>query len=510
MHLMINIVRAGIAYEQVTEYRVVLSLNNDGDITLKTREDVTEEDLQIGKRILDRLVDEGVDPCVRRVVKTLLNYWTQNGSRPLDVSASRGLSQTLAYAESKILDGSYVNAVASYAKNEQVQNSMALLGINPDSDYEIESLKKRLETLLNSDVDVVPTDENHPIRIIRYVNAMILSDHENAILNNIDTIIKQNPVLFIAELKKLKESGSYNNYVLDKLIAQAEVWQFMQNNPKLKSFPFEDIWRFCIDIEFQKYGAYIFENEPGYMIATLKALCFGLQLKKPTYLDFIEINRKCGRNVFISLALNQLLTTKVIHSNPALSYGIYGFDTMDKEGLQDMVERKNEFFYFNGKSPEVSLKIVPKSHHLQKMDFFFQYHDKKIAEAGDNIGKRLIAHIWLYREPSLQHHFRDGNWRTTRILFESYLANDPPLPMVLFDTNTNLHVNGPVPFIKRVLSAMVHYNKTCGIDEVPLTFEDIDAMTQVSQHPFWSHYHPTEEDWQAFIAEHPLSEYQGR
>ncbi len=489
--------------------KTIASLNQDNEIIFKERSEVIEEDKQISKIILNRLAEEGVHPSIQKLVKTKLKAWTKNNTQPLN---RQGLLDTVLWmndVSNKIRTKSYITELQKNAKSSQPKNVISLLGINVDKDYDLESLEKHLQALETMGIDIIPSQDNHWTHILRYVNARILSDHENDILNIIDETTKQDPEQFLEKLKSLKQSDSYNHYVLDKLIAQAEVWQIMQNNPKLKDFPFADIWRFCMDVEFQKYGAYAFENEPGYMVATLKTLAFGLQLQNPTYLDCIELNETCGQNVLSSLNYDSKpLNTGVAHEGSDLSYGIYGFSEIDEEGLTDLRERQSEFFTFNPKIGKVFLTKHIRTEHIQQIQFLFEQHQKKIATAQDNIGERLIAHIWLAREISLQHHFKDGNGRTAQILLLSLLANDPYLPMMLLDTNPNLDTNGPVAFIKRVLQGMANFNKICGIDQVPLTFETIDEMTNVSEHRLWSHYHPTEEEYQEFLAANPLEDYE--
>jgi len=393
------------------------------------------------------------------------------------------------------------------------------MGIDPHYYFNPKSLQYRqiLTTLEKKGVNLISDD----LKAMRYVTAIILKNIEDEILKKINSNIKNNPDKFLQELRNLKKSSSYNKYVLDKLIAQAELWKVMQNHPKLKDFPFEEIWRFCIDLEMQEYGAYIFENEPGYIIATLNALRFGLECKKLNYSDYIEINRKCGENVLRNFHVGaEYLYTKIRDQWESfmgskgvgmVSYGIEGFSTMDEEGLQDIRERiatmgsDSPFAYIMGR--EVTLRAKPSWVHLREIKFLFAMHDKKISQAS-NIGERLIVHIWLSRELSLQHHMQDGNGRTAQIVLLSLLANDPELPMMLLDTNPNLDTNGPVAYILRVLGGMVHFNKFCKNEEVPLIFEEVEAMTEVSspEKRWWRYYHPTQEERQAFINAHSQEE----
>ncbi|PWU05198.1 MAG: hypothetical protein C5B43_03755, partial [Verrucomicrobia bacterium] len=427
----------------------------------------------------------------------------------------------------KLETKSYQKEIATYAINTPFcYNALSCMGIDPDIYFNPNSsiFYEILNKFEEQDVDFT-YDTNYDvgeidhIKGIRYVASAILKQHEDEILSQINSDIKNNPAAFLKKLKTLKNSSSYNQYVLDKLIAQAEVWEVMQTIPKMKDFPFEDIWRFCIDIEFQKYGAYIFENEPGYIIATLKTLCFALKLQKPNVLDYVAINRKCGENVLEHFG-GRNFNSKIRDGDDDVSFGIYDYDNMDKEGLQDLEERNSKpdssiyfgrsqslLVSFSDNKPRVSLTSRAAWEHLREMAFIFDQHEKKIS-ASTNQGERLIAHIWASRELSLQHHFNDANGRASQLYFIALVAHDPELPMFLLDTNPNLDTNGPVAFTKRILQAMAHFNKICGKDEILLTFEQVDQMTNVSEKRFWSRYHPTEEERQIFIQQHPQEEFE--
>lgn len=494
-----------------------------GEIVFKNKENITEIDKDSYKKIMDRLAEEGVHPGIEYSVKSKFEYClgTHRGAGYdglFTLSDLMELSQELAPLVGKLETKSYARSIADKAKEHAHYNLLMGMGIDPHYYFNPRSLQYRqiLKNLEGKGVDLISDD----FKAMRYVTAIVLKNIEDEVLNKISSSIKNNPVKFLQELRNLKKSSSYNKYVLDKLIPQAEVWKVMQKNTKLKGFPFEEIWRFCIDIEMQEYGAYIFENEPGYMIATLNALRLALECKELNYSDYVEINRKCGENVLRSFfSGSESLYTKIRdhHESPMgggvgmVSYGISGFSKMDEEGLQDIKERiaamgsDSPFAYLIGR--EVTLRAKPSWVHLREIKFLFAVHEEKISRA-NNIGARLIAHIWLSRELSLQHHMQDGNGRTAQMVFLSLLANDPELPMMLLDTNPNLDTNGPVAFIIRVLRGMVHFNKFCQDETVPLTFEEIETMTEVSssEKRLWRYYHPTQEERQAFIDAHPQEE----
>lgn len=501
---------------------IVISLNDKtGNVVLNQQKTSkgTEPERDVYKKIMDRMITEESNPTIQRLIRFKFRNCTDPN---LEFKQFRVLDLYELVNDAKRIEG-HREKIAQYAiDTEYCYNTLFCMGIDPDMYFDPKKSKcceilknfeeQGVEFLYDTKYDIGQIDYH---KGIRYVTSVILNRHEEEILSKISLDIKNNPVEFLKALKNLKKSSSVsvNQYVVDKLIAQAEVWNVMQENPKLKDFPFKDIWRFCIDIEFQKYGAYIFENEPGYIIATLKALCFGLQLKKPNHLDYIEINRKCGESVLEGYGA-YYLGTKIRHGVDMISFGIYGFSTMDREGLQDLEERNrmpDAPWYYEISSDKAFARVFLESRsawkHLREMKFLFGEHGKKIS-AAKNEGERLIAHIWLSRELSLQHHLQDGNGRTAQILFLSLLANDPELPMMLLDTNPNLDTNGPVAFIKRVLQGMKNFSRTCGRDEDPLSYEEVDKMTGVSEKRLWSYYHPTQEERQAFLNQHSQEEFE--
>lgn len=420
--------------------------------------------------------------------------------------------------DEKLKTKSYLNEIIESAiKTPYYYNTLRCMGIDPKIDFDE---KKCIAMLLNLEKDGLAFIYDSKWNLgdidydtgIRYLVCDLLNRQEEDILRDIESNIKENPEKLLEKLKALKQSSNYNKYVLDKLIAQAEVWQVMETIPKLKGFPFKDIWHFVLDIEFQKYGSFIFEgSEPGYMTASLKALCFALKLKKPTHIDYVEINRKCGENVMDGMG-HGYLKTEIRDESCNVSFGIYGFPEMlDAEGRQDLEARNKDpespLVRF-GQDNRVHLEAAPQERHLGEMQFLFEQHDKKISTA-KNAEERLIIYTWLTRELSLRHYFNDGNLRASLFLWLSLIAHDSELPMVLLDTNPNLGMQGPVAYLKRVFAGMKYFNTKCGRPEMGLSFEKFDAITGISgpEKRYWNYYHPTKEAWSAFYAQHKDEEF---
>lgn len=464
--------------------------------------EVSSEHGKVGKQIVKRLVEEGAHPAVVFCVESKIKYWIKS-----NFNCSNGkngwiskleffhLAEDLQKVIKKLDTKSYIQKIAEEMKRHCYFNILMRMGINPFYGFDVKSFKylQIIKDLEEKDVDLVTNCSG----AVRYFIASILNEYEEEVLKKID--VKSGPDNCLKKLQELKEDSSCNQYVIDKLIAQAEVWKVMQGIPKMKNFPFSEIWRFCIDVEFQKFGAYIFENEPGYMIATLTALKFALGKKNLTHQDYIEINRLCGENL-----LPKLLNPQNEYSSFGLpvygemtgivsSYRIRDYDIMDREGLDDLKEPRGGFFELVNDT----VIVYNNPDEMFEMKFLFKHYDEMLSEA-TNQWERLMIHIWLSRELSLNHFFMDLNGRSSQIALINFIVHDDELPMHLLDTNPNLDTNGPVPFLKRILQAMRHYNKVCNNDDAVLSFEEVDEIINISKNPLWRPYHPTAEKRNAF------------
>lgn len=476
----------------------IISLNDKGDIIILSEKVKINENNKkvVTEKIFDRLVQEAAHPSV---IAFLRSEWHDDNSSEKFLSSRNCLDiqNPLNKLLEKIENKSYIQAIAEKVnKPANAESFKKLFGIDTSFYYNPESAVylKIIGHLESMSVDMAFND----YQAIRRINAVILQWHENEVLSQ--CCLSGTPDEFLESLNNLKSTPLFNHYVFDKLTAQAEVWKVMQKNDKLKKFPFQEIWRFCIDIEFQEFGPYIFENEAGYIVGFLKALAFGLDLKNPSPLDYIEINQKCGKGVFNDIQGTTPFSSRLRGDNlyDLGSFGIMKFTEIDQEGLEDLRQRANitlGYTKFQEKADRGILHIspIPIQKNFDNIQFLFEEHKRRILSA-NNRGERLIAHLWLWRELEVHHHFMDGNIRTSSILFLSLLANDPELPMMLLDTNPNLiDGNGPLPLLKRVLLGMGNCSKTCGVQELPLTFEDVDSMTNISEKRSWSHYYP--EKW---------------
>lgn len=474
------------------------------------------------KKISDRIIDQEKRPRVKKLIERQFSNFTD--PKVLVCFSIKHMNAIIDLAK-PIKSGSFrrEKIIDEIYKRFGIYNWFIFVGINPfdclgqwrrRSCEILENFEKEgVDFIYDTKYDFGNVDYN---KAVTYLVSFYLNEAEGEILKNISISDRSDSGKLLQALNKLKGS-SCSQYVLEKLIAQAEVWEVMQSIPKLRGFPFEDVWRFCIDIEFQKFGAYIYENERGFITATLRALCFALKLKSVNYLDYIEINRLCGERV---LAVEGDCLNTMLRGNGdenllsgLTNYGIYDLKNMDDEGLQDLRERSmmkdSSLFFIEGnnadsrlKTGRVQLKPRRKWEHLREVKFLFEIYKQKIEKAKSE-GERLICHIWFTRELSLQHHMTDGNGRTAQIVFLTLLANDPDLPMMLLDTNPNLDTNGPVAFVKRVLSGMRHFRSKCeGMKGISLNFEEVDEMTSVSTKRLWKDYHPSEELRLAFIDAH--------
>lgn len=480
-----------------------IGLNEKNEIVFKERDEILQmgrEALQFRKRIVQKVLEEQIDsPRMLGLVKSTLGRYPEQLLTGSDLIA---LKNKIIAIETK----SYAPEIVKFAHGYITESLVKHFGADLVKEYNAQSPKYNeiIDLLDKLDVDLA----SDSLDAIRYINAVILDNFEKEILEKIDQSVQINPDLLLKTLHKLQESNLHNHYVLKKLIAQAELWKVMQENPKLQEFPFKDIWRLCIDFKYQVYGAYIFENEPGYMVASLKALQFSLECKNPTYQDYIEINKKCGENVYQTLTSWQDSeyicddTTKgFLDTSLRTEEVFFHIPFIDEEGLQDLQERSKNSLFFHldtkatiGKgSFRIDSEKLSKEQNISKMQSLFTHHQKLIAQS-QNKGQRLVAHLWLARELELHHHFCDGNGRSSDKLLLSLLANDPELSMILYDSDLNyMDGNGPIGFIQRILSAMHCFNKTCGHEKIPLTFSQVDKMTNISQKPSWRYYHSNDE-----------------
>lgn len=488
----------------VPDHNIVSFDKNHNKIIIKERSISSKYDILSYKEIIDKTNKETLHPTIKKIIADWLRLSTENGHRNLTKSDFKNLHKRLIKLDDEFANKTYVQEISHYANNSHLTKTFQRLGINPKVDYDPTSKNYTaiIEKLVEKKVDLFPSvGSSNYDNAIRHVNAAILDTHENEILSNIDKNTQKDPNKFLKALTTLKNNPQYNQYVLDKLIAQAEVWKIMQNNPKLKDFPFKDIWRFCIDVDFQKHGAYIFENEPGYIISTLKALALSLKTQKPTHFDYIAINKQCGENVQIEFIDNYhgrglvYLSTEVRYDSVIFTYPT---SKTDPEGLKDLQERseiENNFFTLSN-NLTMDMRPISYQENIRKMMFLFEEHDKKILASKNKID-RILAHIWLARELELHHHFGDGNGRTSHLLLLSLIANDPHLPMMLLDTDVNLiDSTGPIATLKRVIQGMENFNELCGITTPVLNTEEMKSIDHLPKE--WKPYHPSEKAWANF------------
>lgn len=436
---------------------------------------------------------------------------TEDPSKPLKALTERTIQE---------IPEKYITifkAIKRYAtEREQVAITLKHIGIDPaiyDDHSYLFGIAQLVEALLPNSQFIAEDksrlnlfDMKFSNLHIKYINALILQEQEKNILNIINIKNIKNADVLLGKLKRINEENqstqAYNPYVIKKLMVQAEIWKIMQSKPKLAQFPFENIWKFCVDIEKQPFGPYVFEDEPGYIVAVLNTLLFALKLEKPSFLDYIQINLKSAEDTY-KYYVEGPLSVGLRDCEPT-SFGIMNFQNMDTEGIQDLRERskiKGNFFALDETRGRIEVGAYSKEENIVKLCFLFKEHEKKIENA-KNKEERLMAHLWLVKVVEVNHHFRDCNLRSSNILLLSLLANDPELPMVLLDTNPNLiDGNGPIALLQRVIQGMNYFNQTCGNNESSLTFNQVYQNAKLVDKTLWSAYHPREDDYNKFVLE---------
>lgn len=278
---------------------------------------------------------------------------------------------------------------------------------------------------------------------------------ENKILEKINDDMSNRADL-VQHLEELRPSS----YATKKLIAQARVWAEMGQNEKLKDFPFRQIWRFVIDGSCEAKGAYFFEDEPGYIIASLDALLLALQSKEPPSLkQYGELHDVAVRNVLNTKdrsdnnALKHFIPFEAGFAKKIFSYGVKGLDS-DIEGLEDLKARGSGMpFEYNPELNKVSgINILEEPRNRLHVEATCQ----RLMEFIENKppAMRLMAYLWLARELELMHILPDANGRSTMILLYQLVANDPDIPMIMFHNPNVLDANGPEKLLCRILENM--------------------------------------------------------
>lgn len=299
---------------------------------------------------------------------------------------------------------------------------------------------------------------------------------------------------FDRELGGLEKNAAEGSYVIAKLIAQIDAWEALQSKAKSKgeavSFPFQEIWRFFIDGEKEKYGAYFFENEPFYMLSSLRGLKNILDSQKPLNMETYEeyataltrdppVMRRWGGLTDPEFP-NLFFNTKPKMNNQ-------GFDPsslkQDPLGISDLKERTlacreaeeivarkdkevSEGVYWIANATGFSYNTIMlwasmnTSHTIIFQRIFLGL--EQLLQKASSPGERLIAYIWAARELEITHQMEDANGRTSITSLIKWIAEDPELPIYLPEDPNILDCQGPEALIRDVHSGMRRFQSLSG------------------------------------------------
>lgn len=316
---------------------------------------------------------------------------------------------------------------------------------------------KDIENLFNTYPDVSIPKKLDVKAFIEKVLSRIFAAKEKEILDKIPPNILKNRKKLVEYLK----AQTPRDYVLEKLTVQAEVWREMGKNEKMKNFPFEEIWRFVIDGMHEDKGPYYFEDEPGYIVASLKALLKALQgIDNPTLKWYAglhdeavgEVFKEGKRGRYEEFEKGIYLNTGVPGPDYLIGKGRYDSD-YDDMGIRDLKERgsgKSQPRPFIFKESE---KIIQSVYDYESAPKIFSKFNEFVSKE-ENPVMRLMANVWLVREMELRHLFGDANRRTAMFGLYCFVAKDLDLPMVLLHNPAVIDGNGPEKLLCRLIESM--------------------------------------------------------
>ncbi len=266
------------------------------------------------------------------------------------------------------------------------------------------------------------------------------------------------------------EQHEPRSYVEKKLAVQARVWDKMQSNPKMKSLPFEDIYRFVIDGDQEKKGSYIFETEPGYILASLTALEHALSENLSiSFGAYVNLHKELTEGVW-KIKSTWKMSSRNFEKFPQrvddggtgfsgvqkLDHDDIGLKDLDDRGTIDPDAKKGVFLPFlyhknlEGDSIDNSIGKLPSKERDKILNNLFSSFNAYLAKDESPV-MRLIAYSWLARELELRHIFSDGNGRSSAMLLYSLVARDKDIPMIMFHNPNILDANGPEKLLYRLL-----------------------------------------------------------
>lgn len=283
------------------------------------------------------------------------------------------------------------------------------------------------------------------------------------------------------------------SYVLAKLIAQVDAWKAIRSKNGGKNFPFEDVWRFCIDEAKEKYGAYFFENEPFYILSSLRGLKEIINSKEEpsqkTYESFaaslmrnppimkhaIQIHNDLMANEINKNETHYFFSNKMTSDPGKFNASLWKYDCM---GVEDLEKRSKAQINAEERIDLSDVKVTDEEYFLANATGFrkcgvFIYGLTKttsniiaqriflglenILELSKTPGERLIAYIWAARELEVTHQLDDGNGRTSIAFLINRIANDSDLPMYIPQDPNILDQQAPEALLRDIHQGMRHF-----------------------------------------------------
>lgn len=290
------------------------------------------------------------------------------------------------------------------------------------------------------------------------------------------------------------------SYVIAKLIAQTDFWMQLRSKKGTENFPFQEIWRFSIDGSKEKFGSYIFENEPFYILSSLRGLKEILESQEPlcqntyeTYATALMRNPPIlhhkihleWKDAWLcdKKGLEAFFETKMV--NRAQGFNI-SYSIQDPIGLSDVKGRTDkvneakkdtkedkQYWITNATGFYLSddrLEANTKTSHALIMNRIFLGRDQMLNQS-KTPGERLMAYIWAARELELTHQLPDGNGRTSISTLIKWIAEDKELPNYIPENPNILDFQSPEAILRQVYSGMLRFKE--------LSYENTAVMIDV-------------------------------
>lgn len=341
---------------------------------------------------------------------------------------------------------------------------------------------------------------------------MVLREHLIGLLAEKGLSYEEAVLQFDKQHNASQESVIEGGYVVAKLIAQIDAWKALRDKAELKGeykhFPFLDIWRFFIDGSREEKGPYIYENEPFYMLSSLRGFTYILDSSEAkgkeayeSYAHALTCNPPVMKMWQGITEAHSYPHQRVFFNAKACIAG-QKFDhtklvRQDAIGIADLEERstscqnaaklektaegssdtKNYWmanalgFYY---SPYYLSAHVGTGHEIVFQRIFLGL--EQMLRGATTPGERLIAYIWAARELEITHQMEDGNGRTSITSLIKWIAEDPELPFYLPEDPNILDLQSPETIIRDVHSGMRRFQSLCGGE--PDNLIDVDLLIE--------------------------------